>query len=312
MEAVGDEFSGAGMLEPSGSEQDDAAQQREKVAVADGVALNVRDAKPVHVSFLLDGGQASNGLSTSSDVPSVPYSTTKVTSGTISKEALGSNQQAGGTCQVSLQNEDEKGIADLSTLVEEEKTDHACVDTEAMVELQQSRSLPDAIALLSKTTDDLEGRVNVLLAQHEEEFFAAFRSHMAKVQKHIENLQACADEQKNLLERDLRIKTLQQELQWFVSEAVRLDQNTGVNGISKESQSALPDQVCKKLKGDLLSWRARTDALREDRDFLEAELKKAKRKLRSSQLQDPSKFCTTLQVKSNGFCTARYFTPVYC
>lgn len=74
----------------------------------------------------------------------------------------------------------------------------------------------------------------------------------------------------------------------------------------------LYDQVCKKLKGELHSWRARTDALREDRDFLEAELKKAKRKLRSGQTQGPRKLCNSLQVKSNYRHPAQHPIVICC
>ncbi|CDJ31348.1 LOW QUALITY PROTEIN: myosin heavy chain, putative [Eimeria mitis] len=129
----------------------------------------------------------------------------------MSESALQPSEQAADEHQEALPNIDENGSTEPSATALEEQADHENIDTETMVELQHSKSLPEAIALLSKTTQDLEGRVNVLLAQHEEDFFAAFRSHMAKVQQHVEHLQACADEQKNQLERDLRIKTLQQE-----------------------------------------------------------------------------------------------------
>ncbi|KAL8275060.1 hypothetical protein Esti_000939 [Eimeria stiedai] len=129
-----------------------------------------------------------------------------------------------------------------------------------------SRDLQEAMTLLSTATYDLEGKLNSLLAQHEEDFLAAFRSHMAEVQKHIECLRDCADVQKNLVMRDLKLKTLQKDLKWFLEEAARLD------------------QACKKTKGELIMWKARTEALREDRDFLESELKIAKRKLRNAQL----------------------------
>ncbi|KAL8426511.1 hypothetical protein Efla_004876 [Eimeria flavescens] len=107
--------------------------------------------------------------------------------------------------------------------------------------------LQEAMTLLATATCDLEEKVNSLLFQHEEDFFAAFRSLMAEIQSHVECLRDCADAQKNLMMRDLKVKTLQKELKWFVEEAGRLD------------------QACKKLKGDLLSWKARTEALREDR-----------------------------------------------
>ncbi|KAL8434716.1 hypothetical protein ACSSS7_002985 [Eimeria intestinalis] len=91
-----------------------------------------------------------------------------------------------------------------------------------------SRGLQDAMTLLSTATHDLEGKLNLLLAQHEEDFFTVFRSHMAEVQKHVECLRDCADAQKNLMMRDLKIKTLQKELKWFLEEAARLDQTSGL------------------------------------------------------------------------------------
>lgn len=89
--------------------------------------------------------------------------------------------------------------------------------------LRLSRTLPEAMALLSATTKDLQGRVNLLLAQHEDDFFVAFRTHMTEVQKHIECLRESADAQKNLVARDLKVRTLENELRWFVEEALRLD-----------------------------------------------------------------------------------------
>ena len=224
MDVVGERLGGSDKWEPLVSEQDDTVQETEEVSEADGIERKLPDTKPSHVSFFLDGNQVIDGLPTTSNAPPLVSPTKRTENGTPSHRTLRQNQQGAGACQNQLAILDDKGTTEVSAVVHEEQTEHASEDTETLVGLQQSRSLPDAIALLSKTTQDLEGRVNALLAQHEEEFFASFRSHMAKVKKHVEVLQARADEQKNLLERDLIIKTLQQELQWFVNEAVRLDQ----------------------------------------------------------------------------------------
>ena len=226
MNVVGELVDGDKVVETPVSKQEKLIQGDEKPSKVDGLEQNSPDARPSHVSFLLDGDKVTNARSASSDTPPLNSSTEETNSGITSQEQLTHNQVVSAPCQGSLQNVEEIGTTELAALAHEDQADTASADTETMVELQQSRSLPEAITLLSKTTEELESRVNALLAQHEEEFFAAFRSHMAKVQKHVENLQACADEQKNLLERDMRIKTLQRELQWFVNEAVRLDQVT--------------------------------------------------------------------------------------
>lgn len=226
MNVVGELVDGDKVVETPVSKQEKLIQGDENPSKVDGLEQNSPDARPSHVSFLLDGDKVTNARSASSDAPPLNSSTEETNSGITSQEQLTHNQVVSAPCQGSLQNVEEIGTTELAALAHEDQADTASADTETMVELQQSRSLPEAITLLSKTTEELESRVNALLAQHEEEFFAAFRSHMAKVQKHVENLQACADEQKNLLERDMRIKTLQRELQWFVNEAVRLDQVT--------------------------------------------------------------------------------------
>lgn len=57
---------------------------------------------------------------------------------------------------------------------------------------------------------------------------------------------------------DTKIKALEGELDWFVQEAVRLD------------------ELCRGYKKELDKWRAKADALDEDRRFLEDQIKGAK------------------------------------
>lgn len=187
---------------------------------------NPPDVRPNHVSFMLDENKLDARLSTSPEELLYDSCRRATAEDTISQNTLVLDQRAFDERESSFQQLEHNEGADSPGSIQNEEASglQQNLDTASLGGLQHARGLSEAMTLLSTTAQGLEGRVNVLLSQHEEEFFSAFRAHMTKLQKHVQYLQECADEQKNLLERDLKVRTLQQELEWFVKEAVRLDQ----------------------------------------------------------------------------------------
>ena len=181
--------------------------------------------KSSHASFMLSGTKVRGDETSPDDGPSHPDSSPSVPDTAVYEETSASGEGPAAPYKPPKRNNEEENAAAAATL-HQRGSDQAQrhISKEILLPVQQSRGLPEAVALLSATTKDLEGRVNILLSQHEEDFFAAFRSHMATVQRHMQYLRDCADAQKNLMMRDVKVKTLQNELWWFAEEAIRLDQ----------------------------------------------------------------------------------------
>jgi len=97
------------------------------------------------------------------------------------------------------------------------------------------------------------------LREHEKDFFLAYKTHMYTVQKEIKTLKMKADLEEAKTREDTKIKDLEGKLDWFVNEAVRLD------------------ELCRGYKKEVDRWKAKADALDEDRRFLEDQIKGAKR-----------------------------------
>jgi hypothetical protein len=105
----------------------------------------------------------------------------------------------------------------------------------------------------------LDQRMEKLLAEHEKDFFLAYKTHMYGVQKEIKTLRAKADHEDAKTREDTKIRALEGELDWFMTEALRLD------------------ELCKGYKKEVDKWKSKADALDEDRRFLEDQIKGAKR-----------------------------------
>jgi len=105
----------------------------------------------------------------------------------------------------------------------------------------------------------LDQRMEKLLAEHEKDFFLAYKTHMYGVQRDIKALRMKADHEDAKTREDTKIRALEGELDWFMTEALRLD------------------ELCKGYKKEVDKWKSKADALDEDRRFLEDQIKGAKR-----------------------------------
>lgn len=112
---------------------------------------------------------------------------------------------------------------------------------------------------LQSLADDLDEKVEAKLNANENAFMLAYKNFMYGVQKEFKELKQKADEEETKTRRDAKIQSLEKELDWFMHEALRLD------------------ELCKKHKKDLDKWKSRAEALEDDRQFLENSIKTAKK-----------------------------------
>jgi len=112
---------------------------------------------------------------------------------------------------------------------------------------------------LQSLADDLDEKVEAKLNNNENAFFLAYEHFMYDVQKEFKELKKKANEEETKNRRDAKIQSLEKELDWFMHEALRLD------------------ELCKKHKKDLDKWKSKAEALEDDRQFLENSIKNAKR-----------------------------------
>merc|ERR1719434_506715 len=94
--------------------------------------------------------------------------------------------------------------------------------------------------------------------EHEKDFFLAYKTHMYGVQRDIKTLRMKADTEDAKTREDTKIRALEGELDWFMTEALRLD------------------ELCKGYKKEVDKWKSKSDALDDDRRFLEDQIKGAK------------------------------------
>lgn len=112
---------------------------------------------------------------------------------------------------------------------------------------------------LTLLANSLDKRMADLLREHEKDFFLAYKTHMYTVQKEIKTLRMKANKEEDKTREDTKIKALEGELDKYMTEALRLD------------------DFCKGYKKEVDKWKAKAEALDEDRRFLEDQIKGAKR-----------------------------------
>merc|ERR1712039_425949 len=129
---------------------------------------------------------------------------------------------------------------------------------ELLAPMTDGQSILQLHADLQALADDLDERVEAKLNANENAFFLAYKEFMLKIQKEFRELKQKADEEETKTRRDLKIQSLEKRLDWFMNEALRLD------------------ELCKKYKKDLDKWKGKAEALEDDRQFLENQIKTAK------------------------------------
>mmetsp|Transcript_9962 Transcript_9962/g.14040 ORF Transcript_9962/g.14040 Transcript_9962/m.14040 type:complete len:174 (-) Transcript_9962:57-578(-) len=77
---------------------------------------------------------------------------------------------------------------------------------------------------LQSLADELDEKVEAKLNANENAFFLAYKSHMNTVQKEFRELKQKADEEETKSRRDKKVSSLEKELGWFMTEALRLDE----------------------------------------------------------------------------------------
>merc|ERR1719353_2175927 len=112
---------------------------------------------------------------------------------------------------------------------------------------------------LKQLAETMDSRIKRMLAEHEKDFFLAYKTHMYSVQKDFKALKAKADEEEFKTRKDQKIQRLEKQLDWFMTEAMRLD------------------ELCKRYKKEVDKWKAKAEALEEDHRFLEDQIKGSKR-----------------------------------
>lgn len=107
--------------------------------------------------------------------------------------------------------------------------------------------------------DILDTKLDGVLARNEKDFLSAYRAHMYKVQRELQILKDRANVADSSEKRDKKISDLETQLNFFKEDALRLGEASATQ------------------KKEIDKWKSRSDALEEDRKFLEQQVKAAKK-----------------------------------
>lgn len=97
------------------------------------------------------------------------------------------------------------------------------------------------------------------MGKQEQDFLAAYRAHMYKVQKDVQDLKQQLEQSENGDQKQEKLKSMEDERNWYRKEALRLD------------------SFAVSMKSDLAAMREKLESLEEDRDWLDGQLKISKK-----------------------------------
>ena len=113
----------------------------------------------------------------------------------------------------------------------------------------------------------LDSHIDSVLQRHEQDFLNAFKCQMFSLYGQLKELKKKNDENEIKLKRDEQINKLQKSLEWFREEAIKNGESTAM------------------FKKEADKWKAKAESLQDDRNFLETQLKNAKRKMKLMMIE---------------------------
>lgn len=126
-------------------------------------------------------------------------------------------------------------------------------------DLKSGKEILQKYEELQLLADELDQKVENKLSSVEDIMMVGTRNLINTFKKEMNDLRRRADEEETKSRRDAKIRSLEKELDWFMNEALRLD------------------ELCKKYKKELDKWKGKSEALEDDRQFLENQIKTAKK-----------------------------------
>lgn len=121
------------------------------------------------------------------------------------------------------------------------------------------KEIQDRYFHMNELCSNLDVLVKKMMEDQESSFFLAYKEHMKKVLREFDALKHKADEEEARARYDVKIRSLEDEVDWFTKEALRLD------------------ELSKLYKKEWDKWRTQAEALDEDKKFLEGQLKAMKK-----------------------------------
>ena len=112
---------------------------------------------------------------------------------------------------------------------------------------------------IGSVVNHLNEKIALVLQKQEKEFLAAYRAHMLSVQKELQQLRAKANEAELAMKKNEKIRSLEDERNWYRKEALRLD------------------KFATAMKKDLKYMKEKLESIEDDRKWLERQLKSSKK-----------------------------------